>query len=140
MRVPSSPRLDPPFDGGRTGRQFSGAIFGNTGTGSVSHHRGRDGRRLVSSRGGGRWGRAHQRRVKIATERPRSLSPVSWPGPLLRPNLRNMTRHDIGKPLILLVSYYRDGLYIPLVEPPNPLSADPTKPPRTNRVQSTSRR
>ena len=41
MRVPSSPRLNPPFDGGRTGRQFSGAIFGNTGTGSVSHHRGR---------------------------------------------------------------------------------------------------
>src|SRR5512132_153038 len=24
MRVPSSPRLSPPFDGGRTGRQFSG--------------------------------------------------------------------------------------------------------------------
>jgi hypothetical protein len=30
MRVPSSSRLNPPFDGGRTGRQFSGAIFSNT--------------------------------------------------------------------------------------------------------------
>jgi hypothetical protein len=81
MRVPSSPRLNPPFDGGRTGRQFSGAIFGNTGTGSVSHHRGRYVAILVSSRGGGRWDRAtHQRRAKIATESPRSLSPVSWPG------------------------------------------------------------
>jgi hypothetical protein len=69
MRVPSSPRLNPPFDGGRTGRQFSGAIFGNTGTGSVSHHRGRYVAILVSSRGGGRWDRAtHQRRAKIATE------------------------------------------------------------------------
>jgi hypothetical protein len=54
MRVPSSPRLNPPFDGGRTGRQFSGDIFGNTGTGSVSHHRGRYVAILVSSRGGGR--------------------------------------------------------------------------------------
>src|SRR4029453_1343069 len=69
MRVPSSPRLNPPFDGGRPGRQFSGAIFGNTGTGSVSHHRGRYVAILVSSRGGGRWDRAtHQRRAKIATE------------------------------------------------------------------------
>ena len=57
MRVPSSPRLNPPFDGGRTGRQFSGAIFGRQEALRASHRadeycsaRGLSGCRLFGAR------------------------------------------------------------------------------------------